>query len=89
MTIYKYKNTSAKLRRTSEYFYSKNILFMTSWIIFWAPDLFMLCSLLVLRVYGIIVSSNLQKQETAFFWSQSTKNNKYGYSQKKTYCGYR
>ena len=56
---------------------------MTSWIIFWAPDLFMLCSLLVLRVYGIVVSSNLQKQETAFFLNQNKKRNEYDYSQKK------
>ena len=50
---------------------------MTSWLIFWAPDLFMLFSLLVLLVYGIIVNSNLQEQNTVLFSYNFTKDRKY------------
>ena len=42
---------------------------MTSWIIYWAADLFMLCCLLILLVYGIIVNSSLKKQRIISFSS--------------------
>ena len=54
---------------------------MTSWIIYWAPDLFMCCSLLILLVYGIIVNSKLQKQEIISFSSLSIEK-KEEYTQK-------
>ena len=47
---------------------------MTSWLIYWAPDLFMLCSLLILRVYGLVINSSLQKQKIVFFDTFSVKS---------------
>ena len=47
---------------------------MTSWFIFWAPDLFMLITLLILLVYGIVANSRFYKQNMISFKKKSSNS---------------